>query len=42
MVKLGEIIVRKYEGTEKRRFGVDVKTEKMTIRYPDKRTEEII
>lgn len=42
MVKLGEIVVRKYEGTEKRKFDVDVKTEKLTIKYPDKRKEEII
>ena len=42
MVKLGEIVVRKYEGIEKRKIDVDVKTEKLTIKYPDKRKEEII
>ncbi|MDP8907082.1 MAG: DUF2382 domain-containing protein [Thermoproteota archaeon] len=42
MVKLGEIVVRKYEGIEKRKIDVDVKTEKLTIKYPDKHKEEII
>ncbi len=42
MVKLGEIVVKKYEGIEKRKIDVDVKTEKLTIKYPDKRKEEII
>jgi hypothetical protein len=32
---------RKYKGMEKRKLGVDVKTEKTTIRYPDNRKEEI-
>jgi stress response protein YsnF len=42
MVKLGEIVVKKYEGIEKRKIDVDVKTEKLTIKYPDKHKEEII
>ncbi|HYO07226.1 MAG TPA: DUF2382 domain-containing protein [Phototrophicaceae bacterium] len=42
MVKLGEIVVKKYEGIEKRNIDVDVKTEKLTIKYPDKHKEEII
>ncbi len=42
MVKLGEIVVKKYEGIEKRKVDVDVKTEKITIRYPDRHKEEII
>ncbi len=42
MVKLGEIVVKKYEGIEKRKIDVDVKTEKLTIKYPDKHREEII
>jgi stress response protein YsnF len=42
MVKLGEIVVNKYEGIEKRKIDVDVKTEKLTIKYPDKHKEEII
>jgi stress response protein YsnF len=42
MVKLGEIVVKKYEGVERRKIDVDVKTEKLTIKYPDKHKEEII
>ena len=42
MVKLAEIVVTKYEGTEKRKIYVDVKTEKLTIKYSDKHKEEII
>jgi hypothetical protein len=42
MVKLGEMVVEKYQGTETRKFGGDVRTEKRTIRYPDKRKEETI
>jgi hypothetical protein len=36
----GEIFKKKYKGMEKMKFGVDAKTEKMTIRYPYRRKEE--
>ena len=42
MVKLGEIVIKKYEGIEKKKINVDVRTEKITIKYPDKRKEEIL
>ncbi len=41
MVKLGEIVVKKYEGLEKRKVDVDIKTEKITVKYPDRHKEEI-
>lgn len=42
MVKLGEIVIKKYEGVEKKKIDVDLRTEKITIKYPDKRKEEIL
>ena len=42
MVKLGEIVVKKYEVNEKQKIDVEVKTEQLTIKYPDNHKEEII
>jgi stress response protein YsnF len=41
MVKIGEIIIRKYQTKEKQKIDVDVKKEKITIKYPDNHKEEI-
>lgn len=41
MVKLGEIVIKKYELNEKQKIDVEVKTEKLTVIYPDSRREEI-
>ena len=41
MVKLGEIVIKKYEINEKQKIDVEVKTEKLTVIYPDNRREEI-
>jgi stress response protein YsnF len=42
MVKIGEIVIRKYEINEKQRINVDLKSEQLTIKYPDNHKEEII
>jgi stress response protein YsnF len=42
MVKLGEVVVKKYEINEKQKIDVEVKTEQLTIKYPDNHKEEII
>ncbi len=42
MVKLGEIVIKKYEINEKQKIDVEVKTEQLTIKYPDHHKEEII
>ena len=42
MVKLGEIVVKKHEINEKQKIDVEVKTEQLTIKYPDNHKEEII
>ena len=42
MVKIGEIVIRKYEINEKQKIDVDLKSEQLTIKYPDNRKEEII
>jgi stress response protein YsnF len=42
MVKIGEIIIRKYQTNEKQKIDVDVKSEKLIVKYPDNRQEEII
>ena len=42
MVKIGEIVIRKYEINEKQKIDVDLKSEQLTIRYPDNHKEEII
>jgi stress response protein YsnF len=42
MVKLGEIVVKKYEINEKQKIDVELKTEQLTIKYPDHHKEEII
>jgi len=42
MVKLGEILIRKYQTTEKQKICVDIKKEKLTIKYPDNHKEEIV
>jgi stress response protein YsnF len=41
MVKLGEIVIKKYEINEKQKIDVEVKTEKLTVIYPDNSREEI-
>jgi stress response protein YsnF len=42
MVKIGEIVIRKYQTNEKQKIDVDIKSEQLTIKYPDDRKEEII
>ena len=42
MVKIGEIVIRKYQTNEKQKIDVDVKTEQLTIKYPNNRKEEIL
>ena len=42
MVKLGEIVIKKYETNEKQKIEIDVKSEQLTIKYPDNHKEEII
>ena len=42
MVKLGEIIIKKYKTTDKQKIEIDFKTEQLTIKYPDNHKEEII
>jgi hypothetical protein len=42
MVKLGEIVIKKYEINEKQKIDVEVKTEQLTVKYPDHHKEEII
>ena len=42
MVKIGEIIIRKYQTNEKQKIDVDVKSEKLIVKYPDNRQEEIM
>ncbi len=42
MVKLGEIVIKKYEINEKQKIDVEVKTEQLTIKYPDHHKEKII
>jgi stress response protein YsnF len=42
MVKIGEIVIRKYEINEKQKIDVDLKSEQLTIKYPDNHKEEII
>ena len=42
MVKLGEIVVKKHEINEKQKIDVEVKTEQLTIKYPDNHKEEMI
>ncbi len=41
MVKMGEIVIRKYEINEKQKVDVDIRNEKLTIKYPDNYKEEI-
>jgi len=42
MVKIGEIVIRKYHTTNKQKIDVDVKSEKIIIKYPDGRQEDIV
>ncbi len=42
MVKLGEIVIKKYEVTETKKVEVELITEKLTIHQPDSSKEEII
>src|SRR6476469_7867132 len=39
MVKIGEIVIRKYQTIEKQKIDVDVKKEKLTIKYPNNHKE---
>lgn len=41
MVKVGEVIVKKYRVTESQKVDVDIVREKLTIKYPDGKKEEI-
>ncbi|HEU5119691.1 MAG TPA: DUF2382 domain-containing protein [Candidatus Nitrosocosmicus sp.] len=42
MVKLGEILVRKYEVHENRKIDVEIKREKLTLKFPGNYKEEIL
>ncbi len=41
MVKLGKIIIKKYEAQEKQNIDTEIRAEKLVINYPDNRREEI-
>ena len=41
MVKLGEIVIKKSRISEKAKLGVEVRKEKVTVKYPDGKKEEI-
>lgn len=41
MVKMGEILLRKYEVRENRKIDVDVKKEKLTVKFPGNYKEEV-
>jgi len=40
MVKLGEIVIRKSKVSENRKIDVEVRNEKVTVKYPDGNKEE--
>ncbi len=42
VVKLGEIVIKKYEINEKQKFEIKVSSEQLTVKYPDNHKEEII
>jgi stress response protein YsnF len=42
MVKLGEILLRKYEVRENRKINVEIKREKLTLKFPGNYKEEIL
>ena len=42
MVKLGEIVIEKYQTNEKKKIDIEVKKERITIKYPGNHKEEII
>jgi stress response protein YsnF len=42
MIKLGEILVRKYEVHENRKIDVEIKREKLTLKFPGNYKEEIL
>jgi len=42
MVKLGEIVIKKSKFSEKRRLDIDVRKEKVTVKYPDDKKQQII
>ena len=41
MVKIGEIVIKKYEITEKQKIDVNIKSEKILVKYADERQEKI-
>jgi len=41
IVKIGEVIIKKSKISENRKFDVEVRKEKVTVKYPDGNTEEI-
>ena len=41
MVKLGEIVIKKSRISEKRNVDVEVRKEKITVKYPDGKKQEI-
>ena len=41
IVKLGEIVVKKSRISEKRNVNVEVRKEKITVKYPDGKKQEI-
>ena len=42
MVKLGEIVIKKSKISEKRKIDIDVRKEKVTVKYPDNKKQETI
>lgn len=42
LVKLGEILLRKYEVRENRKINVEIKREKLTLKFPGNYKEEIL
>ncbi len=42
IIKLGEIVIKKTKTLERRRLNVEVRKEKVTIKYPDGNKEEIL
>ena len=42
MINLGEILVRKYEVHENRKIDVEIKREKLTLKFPGNYKEEIL
>jgi stress response protein YsnF len=42
MIRLGEIVIKKSKISEKRKIDIDVRKEKVTVKYPDNKKQETI